>query len=229
MHRQRRSTPQGKIGDETPPRRRARARGLVRTLLATLIWANGHTKIFTEPDGAFSFQYSNQLIRCEKSPRGEWIWNPPQNCSAYIPTCDELIGTQQRQTSIACFAYPRNRFTNTPAFEAATFSVEIVDHNATRKSCLTEHAEADEERVGTNTINGISFTVFEIRTGAMNQFFDGRAYRTFHKAKCYQLGINVATANATVYEPPVRTLTDADWHEVNGTLEEALKSFRFLK
>ena len=28
---------------------------------------------------------------------------------------------------------------------------------------------------------------------------------------------------------PVRTLTEGDWHEVNGTFEKALKSFRFLK
>jgi len=82
------------------------------------------------------------------------------------------------------------KITNTPAFEAATFSVEIVDHNATRESCLTENSEADEERV------------FEILTGAMNQLLDAHAYRTYHTGKCYQLGINVATANATVYEPP---------------------------
>jgi hypothetical protein len=149
-------------------------------------WAQSHTKIFTDPDGAFSFSYSHQIIRCEKNPQGEWSWNPPRTCSAYIPVCDQLIGTQQRQTSIACFAYLQNKFTNTPAFEAATFSVEIVDHNATRKSCLTEISEADEEQVGTTTINGISFTMFEIRTGAMNQFLDAHAYRTFHKGKCYR-------------------------------------------
>jgi hypothetical protein len=67
------------------------------------------------------------------------------------------------------------------------------------------------------------------RTGAMNQFLETHAYRTFHKGKCYQLGINVATANPKVYEPPARDLTAADWREVNGTLEQALKSFRSLK
>lgn len=100
-------------------------------------WAQSHTealKTFTAPSGAFSFNYSNQLIRCAKNPRGENIWDPAENCSADHPTCDDDAG--QRQTSIACFAYPRNKFTNTRAFEAATFSVEVVDDRTTAESCL---------------------------------------------------------------------------------------------
>jgi hypothetical protein len=63
----------------------------------------------------------------------------------------------------------------------------------------------------------------------MNQSTVGDVYRTFHKGKCYQLGVNVATANVDTDDPPQRELTDADLREVNGTLEQARKSFRFLK
>jgi hypothetical protein len=193
-----------------------------------VLWAQSDTKLFTDPEGAFSFHYSTKLVRCEKSSHGNYVWDPPQNCAAYIPTCDDLVGMRYRQTSKACFAYPRNKFTDTPAFEAATFSVEIIDHNVTRKTCWT--GDADEDKSGTTMIDHVSFVVFELRQGAMNQFMEVHVYRTFRNGQCYQLGINVATANATVFEPPpVRTLSEAAWHEVNRTLEQALNSFRFLK
>ena len=142
---------------------------------------------------------------------------------AYHPVCDELFRTPGSQTAVACFAYPRNSFTNTPVFEAATFSVEIVDHRATRKSCLTADPDVDEERSETTTINGVSFAVFRFEEGGMNQSVEGHAYRAFRNGKCYQLGINQASA---VFDPSVR---EPDWNQVKHTLEQALKSFRFLK
>jgi len=190
-----------------------------------LSWAQSDTKVFTDPDGAFSFRYPNRLIRCKKNPQGNYVWDPPENCSAYHPTCDELA--DPGQTSIACFAYPRNKFTDTPAFEAATFSVEVVHGCTTAKSCLAGPAEADKG--GTTRIHGVSFAVFGVGEGGMSQEVDGDVYRTFHKGKCYQLGINVETADVATFDPPARALTDADRHEVTGTLEQARKSFRFLK
>ncbi len=190
-----------------------------------LSWAQSLTRVFTDPDGAFSFRYPDRLIRCKKSPQGDYVWDPAGNCSAYAPTCDDLAGNGQ--TSIACFAYPRNKFTDTPAFEAATFSVEVVHGCTTAKSCLTGPAEADKH--GTTRIDGVPFAVFGIGDGGMNQEVDGDLYRTFHKGKCYQLGINLGTADAGTFDPPARAFTDADRHEVTGTLEQARQSFRFLK
>ncbi len=201
---------------------------------ANASWAQSHTedlKTFTAPDGAFSFNYSDQLIRCVKDPRGSYVWSPAENCNAHAPVCDDTAHwASAGQTSIACFAYPKNKFTDTPAFEAATFSVEVVDDRKTAKSCLAgPEGVEDVDKHGIAKIDGVSFSVFEIGEGGMNQSTEGDVYRTFHDGKCYQLGINRGTAQADVFDPPVRELSDADWHEVNGTLEQARKSFRFLK
>ena len=188
--------------------------------------AESGTKAFTAPDGSFSFRYWNQLVQC-KPPNGGYVWEPADICSAYHPVCDGLLVNEQY--GVACFAYPRNKFTNTPTFEAATFSVEILDSKKTEKSCLTLEPDL-EERTGTKKINGVLFTVFDFGEGGMNQGVGGTGYRAFYKGKCYPLGINFATSNDPEdYDPPIRSLTKRDVNEVNSKLEQALKSFKFLK
>jgi hypothetical protein len=198
-------------------------------MVPPLSWAQTHTeplKTFTAPDGAFSFRYSNQLIRCERDPRNNPLWDPPQNCNAYHPTCDDLADlTGKGQTSIACFAYPRNEHTDTKAFEAATFSVEVVDDHTTAKSCLAGPG-LEVDKHGTTTIHGVSYAFFEFGEGGMNQGVYVELYRTFHNGKCYQLGVDEAAAAAEVFDPPAQ---QPDWREVEGTLGQARKSFRFLK
>jgi hypothetical protein len=212
--------------------RHAAALALVGWYVLTppFLWAQGHTealKTFTAPDGAFSFRYWDHLINCEqKKQRGgegyHWI---PENCSAYVPVCDDLEA--EGQTSVVCFAYPRNKFTNTPAFDAATFSVEVVDQRNTEERCL-DNPDSTEDAAGTVRINGVSFAAFDGGDAAAGKSTDGSIYRTFHRGKCYQLGINVATAHGT-FDPPVRELRSRDLNEVKGKLEQARKSFRFLK
>ncbi len=86
------------------------------------------------------------------------------------------------------------------------------------------------DKRGTTRIHGVSFSIFEIGQGGMNQGVEVELYRTFHNGKCYQLGVNFATANDPQdFDPPIRTLTEKDENEINGRLKEALKSFRFLK
>src|ERR1700678_1233573 len=90
-------------------------------------------KTFTAPDGAFSLRYSSELVRCQqkKQPDGGHSWIPTENCAAYFPVCDDQVA--QESTAVACFAYPRNKFTNSDVFEAATFSVETMDPITTEK------------------------------------------------------------------------------------------------
>jgi hypothetical protein len=198
-------------------------------LCPPLSWAQNHAealKTFTAPDGAFSFLYWNSLIRCKWIPE---VW-APAGCSAYQPTCDDLADPGHGQTSIGCFAYPKNKFSDTN-LEAATFSVEVVDEHTTAKSCLAgpDLGGLGVDKHGITRIHGASFAAFEFGEGGMNQGVDVELYRTFHNGKCYQLGVNFATANAEVFDPPIRALTDKDEKEINGTLEAARKSFRFLK
>lgn len=80
-------------------------------------------KTYTNPDGSFRFAYPDLLIECEKRQQpGGYTW-VQKECSAYFPTCDEGIGLNQNQKTVACFAYPRNDHSDSDTFEAATFSV----------------------------------------------------------------------------------------------------------
>jgi len=215
----------------------------VRILLAlcavvfpAFAWAQGGTakegsqtalKTFVSPDGSFRFTYAAFLIRCElQQQAGGYVW-AGDKCSAYHPVCDGETGPGI--TPIACIAYPRNKFTDTDAFEAATFSVETVNGINTAEKCVADPVEGLSERRGTLDIYGVSFTVFEFGEAGMNQAVTGHIYRTFRGGKCYQLGINAASATAEVFDPPARKLSKADWQEINGRLEQARDSFEFLK
>jgi hypothetical protein len=186
-------------------------------------------KTFTAPDGAFSLRYSSELIQCQqkKQADGGYSWIPTENCAAYFPVCDDEVA--QESTAIACFAYPRNKFTNSGAFEAATFSVETMDRITTEKDCLS--GPPDEIFVARSSvkIQGAAFASFEFGEAGMSQGVGGHIYRTFHGGKCYQLGINEATASAQTFDPPARELTKDDWREVEGRLEQARDSFQFVK
>ncbi len=181
-------------------------------------------KTFTNPDGAFQFNYPEILIVCQQQTQGARV--PAKNCSAYHPVCD--AETPEKHTGIACLAYPKNKFTDTDAFEAATFSVEVLDRSVTEQDCLAKPPDELFEQRARLRIHGVSFAVFEFGEGGMNQSVGGHVYRAFHGGKCYQLGINAATANADVFDPPARELTKEDWAQVNGALEQARDSFRFL-
>jgi len=191
-------------------------------------WAqNLSPEIFTAPDGMFTFRYSSLLIHCQQKAQGTgggYHWIPAENCAAYHPVCDAEAG--EDNTAIACFAYPRSKFTDTGAFEAATFSVEMVNQVATEQDCMSGPEDQIFVKRPRARINGVSFAVFAFGEAGMNQSVGGHVYRTFHRGKCYQMGINVATANV---DPPDRKLTRADWVEVNRCLGQARDSFQFLK
>ncbi len=209
----------------------------VSTLLlmgcTTASWAQDRQDMgntFTAPDSAFSLRYSSRFIPCqqkEQSTGDGYYWVPAESCAAYSPVCDGVVA--EESTAIACFAYPRDRFTDTRAFEAATFSVETMNHIVTAKACLSGPADQIFSPRPPAKLNGVLFSVFEFGEAGMNQSISGEVYRTFHGGKCYQLGISIAKADAQVFDPPAREFTKGDWHEVNGQLERARDSFRFLK
>ena len=131
---------------------------------------------------------------------------------------------------IACFAYPRDKYTNTSSFEAATFSVEIINHIATVKDCVS--APPDEvfrRRDAEVILHGIKFAVFEFGEAGMSQAVSGDVYRVFHGGRCYQLGVNVATANAQTFDPPAKEFARQDRRAVRSPLDAARASFRFLE
>src|SRR5271169_1561163 len=115
-------------------------------------------KTFTAPDGTFAFRHPSLLIQCQKTRQGTGdgsFWTPPKNCAAYHAVCDGETG--ESNTAIACFAYPRNRFTDSDTFEAATFSVETVDQVRTNKDCLSGPGDQIFVPRSRVTIHGVSF------------------------------------------------------------------------
>jgi hypothetical protein len=154
---------------------------------ATTLGAQGPAhplRMYTAPDRAFAFRYSGELINCEQDP------DPTHNCSAYHPVCGVIpgFGIGQDQTSVVCLAYPRNKHTSTPTFEAATFSIEVSNPGAKDKDCsATPAQEAYLKRRGTRTIRGVVFAAYSFVQAGTNQRVNGVVYRTFHKGKCYQL------------------------------------------
>lgn len=186
-------------------------------------------KTFTSPDGAFRFKYPELLIHCEQRPHqsgdGSWVQDA---CTGYGGVCDDLADLNHR--TLVCFAYPRDKYTNTPAFQAAAFAVGVTDQVQTEKECLAGSRNWNVDRIEKPVIiGGVLFNVFETSDAGMNQGIDATIYRAFHAGKCYQLSIAMAQGNEKVFDPPVRELSEQDGKEVNRRLEQARESFRFLK
>lgn len=178
-------------------------------------------KTFTAPDGTFSFRHSGELTDCLSKP-GQ---NPPKNCVAYFPMCSS---DAQGITVIACLAYPRNKYTNTEEFEAATFSVGIAKAE-TEKECIEPSGDGHQRQQTAVSAHGVTFRASEGGEGHMSQSHSWRVYNTFHNGKCYHLAVEWAMANPGVFDPPAKEITKEGWADIDRQLEEPRKSFRFLK
>lgn len=180
-------------------------------------------KALISPDGTFRLSYPDTLVRCLVQPQKN-SWSP-QICLSYFPVCEPV----DDQFTLACLAYPRNKYTDTKAFGAAAFSVGEINA-ASEKDCFsgTEDVQPDDAQYPV-AIRGVMFRVFKISSTGMNKHFDGTLYRTFHGTRCYQLGIAVATTNAQVFDPPAKELSKDGLAEINRRLEQARDSFEFLK
>ena len=131
----------------------------------------------------------------------------------------------------SCFAYPKTRFKDYPTFEAATFSVSDIKSAVTEKKCLGGEPDwvIDPRESGkTVNINDVRFKLFETDGVATGHGLDGHVYRTFHRNRCYELSIRIASTGSWVFGP-VKEFTRKDWDEVNGRLKQSLDSFRFLR
>jgi hypothetical protein len=188
---------------------------------------------FASPDGVFQFRYSELLVHCTQTSKEEGSagqWSPGDSCLAYFPVCDEA---DQGSATLVCFAYPREKFKDSPTFEAATFSVAEIKQATTEKDCLSGSPDwvvQPQRSVGTEVVSGVKFKVFEVSEAGMSQGLDGHVYRSFHENKCYQLSIRMAMASSGAFDPgTINEFTKEDWNEVHGRLKQSLDSFRFLK
>ena len=83
--------------------------------------------------------------------------------------------------------------------------------------------------MSTTTINHVVYKTFEIVDNWMSGGQSGPAYRTFHRGKCYELGIQNVFSRAEYDPGTVKEFTKKDSSEVEGRLRQPLNSFVFLK
>ena len=197
-------------------------------------------KTFTSSDGLFRFQYTDLLVNCAPrqtpaSPQEPGASEEPQpgtsisdSCVSQGANCD---GPGSGGRAMACFAYPKERFKDKPAFVAATFYVSEISSAHTEELCLKGSPDwyVIKSETETTTINYITFKAFEIGDNWTSGGQSGPAYRTFHSGKCYELGIQNVFSRAEYDPGTVKAFTKKDSSEVEGRLRQALNSFVFMK
>ena len=208
--------------------------------LPTVGFAQQSLKTFTSSNGLFQFQYSPVLISCaptqtpshsaapaasnKNQPAGASISDA---CESQGAICN---GPGSDGNTLACLAYPKEKFNDRPLFVAASFFVSAIESAKSEKSCLEGSADWFViAKKGTTTINHVVFREFEIGDNWAGGGEDGPVYRTFHNNTCYELGIQTVISRAA-YDPETdKPVTADDRSKVKAPLQQALNSFRFRK
>jgi hypothetical protein len=197
--------------------------------LAIPLLAQTDRHTYTSADGAVQFKYSPALIHCTRGPvrpgaNVGWI---EDSCLSQADLCDD---DATKGTTIACFAYPNDKFKDKPQFSAAVFFVGLVPVAKTQETCLDAAQEWLVHDSRATKINGISARLFHTSDAWMSGGESGEIYRVFHADKCYELGIQeVETSTGGLDEGTFQEYTTQDAAEVDATLRLCLDSFKFLK
>ncbi len=211
--------------------------------LSAALPAQTSLQTFTGPDGVFQFAYSDMLVDCTKkepsTPTSSSVpkvfaGSPPpvsipDSCQSMADVCSDLGG---QVNTLACFAYPKDKFRDKPVFAAAAFFVGKIEEATTEGVCLQGSHNWNPDEIETaklTKINGVVFKVFEIGDNWAGGGQGGPVYRTFHDKKCYELGIQTSVERAA-YDPETsKEFTKEDSDEVQRRLKQALNSFKFVR
>lgn len=210
--------------------------------LSISLTAQNPPRTFTSADGVFRFEYSAVLVDCmSKQPHANAttsgvpqvsVGHPggssvPDSCMSQGGICGDEEG---EASTVACYAYPKDKFKGKPTFSAAAFFVAEVKEATTEKVCLAGSQSWNIESAESSKINGVPFKVFEISDHWAGGGQAGTVYRAIHHQTCYELGIQMANTNPGAYETgTIKEFTKEDRDEVQDRLKQALNSFRFLK
>jgi hypothetical protein len=182
-------------------------------------------KTFTSPDGDFRFRYSQALIRCTKSDEHEDRWEPYESCESQESACGE-----DEANTLACFAYPMEKFGDSAHRGVETFTAAEVKEAKTKDLCLKGPEDWPMNAGAARNINGVIFKLFEVQSAWTGGGISGELYRAFHSNKCYELGIWSAGSNPANFDSDeTEKFTKEDAKELDLRLEQPLNSFRFLK
>jgi hypothetical protein len=195
--------------------------------MLALLSAAQTLKTYESADGTFRFKYSKILIDC--SPlltQGKADSSVMDACMSQGSVCDDGGGDAK---TIACFAYPKDKFQDKPTFIAATFFVAEAPGLNTEQACLQKSPNWMVTGTRTATINGVHFRVFEIGDSWTSGSQGGPIYRVFHGGKCYELGLQTAMVNGGYDDEVMKKFTKQDAEDIHSKLKEVLHSFEFSK
>jgi hypothetical protein len=192
-------------------------------LSSVMLAAQSKLKAFTSPDGIFQFKHSSVLAQCglERKEEGLGGSSVPEGC---------LCNDEDSVTTIACFAYPKDKFKDKPTFVGAAFFIAEVRTATTPRACLQGSRNWLVRSVQSARINSVSFKHFRVSDAWTGHYQTEDIYRVFHEHKCYEVGIQEINASAGAYDPgTIKEFTKRDAGKVHALLEQALDSFVFLK
>lgn len=180
--------------------------------------------VFRSADDAFQFSYRSDFKVCTAGEIKECI-------DSYIPACED--------NAIVCVLYPAGQFGDT-SFGAAAFQVREIRterEQMTPDVCVTPYPPSGSEypefeisaKDPAERIGGVLFVHGVRDEAAMSHSSSVDLYRAFHRKKCYELSIGQSGTNPDVFDPPKKTLTDAQQKDVDESLAQILRSFRFRK
>lgn len=183
-------------------------------LLLLTVGDSVSTRTFRSPDGTSEFIYPSAYTLYTGSATAQ-----------VISVC---------QSGVACVVYP-SKYAGTN-FEAASFEEREIDAT-TKGACLTSPMRAEgipEFRIATKDprkiIHGIRFLHGISGDAGLGHYMGTDLYRAFHKRRCYELSINIASASFASFDPgTVKEFTHEDERRVHDELSTILDSFRFLK
>ena len=175
-------------------------------------------KRFVSPDGVFRFLYPRAYILNTKEDANEVG-------VSYIPVCSD---------GAVCVLSRRSASEGTN-FQAASFQGREIQDATTEVACLKgppadvptyQLTKDDQKRV----IGGVVFAHGKTGEAGLGNYMSSDFYRVFHKRKCYELSVRIASSSFANFDPgTIKEFTGEDEKRVQSDLIAILDSFRFLK
>lgn len=163
-----------------------------------------------------------QSILYTNKDNGFEIWYP--KTAQLIPSNDIFIFAVKR--GIARIMLPESLFKGTNLIEAGV-GIGVDDDAEARAKCTEPVENGREKYIGTATLGGAEFSVFEGSEGAAGHLYQYKNYRVVHDGLCYELVAAMNSGDIGVYEPG--TTKEFDKNYISGLLGKIVNSFRFLK
>jgi hypothetical protein len=193
------------------------------------------------------YQTTAETPQTFRSPDGTSQFTYPGSYELYTDNGGVCFGPFE--SAKACAVFPQSRYAGTN-FVAASFEEQEIDRQArvdrgvlswmkvtTERACLTPPMRGENvpeyaapKKDPWRIINGVRFLYLGTSVSVgMGTVVTTDAYRAFHKGRCYELSINLATTSFANSDPgTLKEFTREDEQHVRSELTTILDSFRFV-